>query len=457
MTLDESMTPSERKSVLSLAMLYAMRMLGLFMVLPVFVLYGQDLEAATPELLGLAIGAYGLSQALLQIPYGSLSDRFGRKPLIVLGLAVFAFGSVVAAMSESIYGVIIGRLLQGAGAIASVLMALLSDLTSEESRTKAMAIVGMSIGVSLAVALILGPLIAGSFGLSGIFWFTALMAVLGLIWVLRKVPEPATLQRSRDTRLFKDQLGAVLRDTELLRLDAGIFCLHLVLTAMFVAVPISLVRDAGVAEASHWWFYLSVMVLSFVAMVPFIIVAEKKQRMKQIFLGAIALLAGGAFSLTTQTEALSIWIALFAFFMAFNFLEASLPSLVSKVVPAGTRGTAMGVYSTSQFLGAFAGGIAGGWAMAEFGIDGVYALVCAVVLVWWLLAIGMRKPSSKGLSLSLKQVVTQEQAETLRQRLLVVDGVLEVVVVPEDGVLHLKVSLTGYDENTLNEALSGFR
>ncbi|MDX1452184.1 MAG: MFS transporter [Oleiphilaceae bacterium] len=457
MTLDESMTPSERKSVLSLAMLYAMRMLGLFMVLPVFVLYGQDLEAATPELLGLAIGAYGLSQALLQIPYGSLSDRFGRKPLIVLGLAVFAFGSVVAAMSESIYGVIIGRLLQGAGAIASVLMALLSDLTSEESRTKAMAIVGMSIGVSFAVALILGPLIAGSFGLSGIFWFTALMAVLGLIWVLRKVPEPATLQRSRDTRLFKDQLGAVLRDTELLRLDAGIFCLHLVLTAMFVAVPISLVRDAGVAEASHWWFYLSVMVLSFVAMVPFIIVAEKKQRMKQIFLGAIALLAGGAFSLTTQTEALSIWIALFAFFMAFNFLEASLPSLVSKVVPAGTRGTAMGVYSTSQFLGAFAGGIAGGWAMAEFGIDGVYVLVCAVVLVWWLLAIGMRKPSSKGLSLSLKQVVTQEQAETLRQRLLVVDGVLEVVVVPEDGVLHLKVSLTGYDENTLNEALSGFR
>lgn len=457
MTLDESMTPSERKSVLSLAMLYAMRMLGLFMVLPVFVLYGQDLEAATPELLGLAIGAYGLSQALLQIPYGSLSDRFGRKPLIVLGLAVFAFGSVVAAMSESIYGVIIGRLLQGAGAIASVLMALLSDLTSEESRTKAMAIVGMSIGVSFAVALILGPLIAGSFGLSGIFWFTALMAVLGLIWVLRKVPEPATLQRSRDTRLFKDQLGAVLRDTELLRLDAGIFCLHLVLTAMFVAVPISLVRDAGVAEASHWWFYLSVMVLSFVAMVPFIIVAEKKQRMKQIFLGAIALLAGGAFSLTTQTEALSIWIALFAFFMAFNFLEASLPSLVSKVVPAGTRGTAMGVYSTSQFLGAFAGGIAGGWAMAEFGIDGVYVLVCAVVLVWWLLALGMRKPSSKGLSLSLKQVVTQEQAETLRQRLLVVDGVLEVVVVPEDGVLHLKVSLTGYDENTLNEALSGFR
>ncbi|WP_156502605.1 MFS transporter, partial [Oleiphilus sp. HI0067] len=281
------MNSIERKSVLSLAMLYATRMLGLFMVLPVFVLYGNDLHGATPALIGLAIGAYGLSQALLQIPFGALSDRYGRKPLLYIGLVIFCLGSVVAALSESIYGVIIGRFIQGAGAIAAVIMALLSDLTSVESRTKSMAFVGMSIGVSFTIALILGPLVAKLGGLQAIFWLTAALAAFALIWTKVSIPTPAVRTRHRDTRVFSDQILDVLKDKELLRLDFGILVLHLVLTAMFIAIPVSLVDSVGLSSEQHWWLYLLVLVGSFIAMIPLIIVGETKQKMKPIFCVAI--------------------------------------------------------------------------------------------------------------------------------------------------------------------------
>jgi MFS family permease len=272
------MNQQERHSVFSLAFLYATRMLGLFMVLPVFILYGDGYEGATPELLGFAMGAYGLSQALFQIPFGAMSDRVGRKPMIFLGLAIFALGSILAATSEHIYGVIAGRFLQGAGAIASVIMALLSDLTSDGSRTKAMAIIGMSIGLSFSLALVLGPIVAEGFGLSGIFWVTAMLALIAGVWLLIKVPSPTHLNRNRDAALFRDQLSAVLKDSQLMRLDIGIFALHMALTAIFIAVPLSLVNDAGLAKESHWWVYFLVLVLSFFAMVPFILIAEKRQK-----------------------------------------------------------------------------------------------------------------------------------------------------------------------------------
>ncbi len=230
------MNSAERKSVLSLAMLYATRMLGLFMVLPVFVLYSDSLAEATPTLIGVAIGAYGLSQALLQIPFGALSDRFGRKPMLYVGLTIFCVGSVVAAVSDTIYGVILGRFIQGAGAIAAVIMALLSDLTTAESRTKAMALVGASIGLSFTVALILGPVVAEFGGLQAIFWLTAVLAFAALLWSIFVIPNPTVLTKNRDSRVFKDQLNDVLKDRELLRLDFGIFVLHLALTAMFIAI-----------------------------------------------------------------------------------------------------------------------------------------------------------------------------------------------------------------------------
>ena len=331
------MNTLEKRSVSALASVYAMRMLGLFMVMPVFMLLGSELEGATPALLGFAMGAYGLSQALLQIPFGMLSDWVGRKRMIYIGLVLFATGSLLAGATDSIYVVIAGRILQGAGAIASVLMALLSDLTREEERTKAMATVGITIGLSFSVSLVLGPLLGAWWGLSGIFYVTAALAVVALVIVNRLVPTPHQHKTSADTHPARDMLGRVVSDGRLLRLDFGIFALHLVLTALFLVFP-SMLRDTlGLASSSHWWFYLSVMVTSFFAMVPFIIIGEKKRKMKPVLCGAITLLTLATAGLTGVSASLvAAWVGLFFFFMAFNLLEASLPSLISKVAPAAS-------------------------------------------------------------------------------------------------------------------------
>jgi len=434
------MTKNERRSVFSLALLYATRMLGLFMVLPVFMLYGQSLENASGVLLGVAIGAYGLSQALFQIPFGALSDKYGRKKLIFFGLVLFFLGSVLAATSTDIYGVILGRFLQGSGAIASVLMALLSDLTSEESRTKGMALVGMSIGISFSVALVVGPLLGGVFGLQGIFWLTAFLALFGMFWLVFFVPSPVQSQSNRNVRLFKDQVGDVLRNKELLRLDGGIFALHLCLTALFIAVPISLKDHLHLPGNEHWLVYLTVMLTSFFAMVPFIIIGEKKNKMKGIFLFAILLLCGASFSfIWSQYSFLYFWLSLFFFFMAFNLLEASLPSLVSKLSPAGSRGTAMGIYSTSQFFGAFVGGVLGGYILSVYQESGVYYLVAGVCFIWFMGVRNMEKPNPEtGISLTLTGM-EHDKAQQISDELSLVDGVEEVVLIAEDEIAYLKV------------------
>lgn len=444
------MIASERKSVMSLAMLYATRMLGLFMVLPVFVIYGGELEGATPTLIGLAIGAYGLSQALLQIPFGALSDRFGRKPMLYIGLAIFCVGSVIAAVSESIYGVILGRFVQGAGAIAAVIMALLSDLTTVESRTKAMAFVGMSIGVSFTFALILGPIVAELGGLHAIFWLTAALALFALAWVKVSLPTPTVRTRYRDSRVFTDQLLDVLKDRELLRLDFGIFVLHLVLTAMFIAIPVSLVETAGLAIENHWWLYLLVLVGSFICMVPLIIIGEKKHKMKGIFCLAIGLLLISSLSMAyTQTNLLTFIMTLFVFFMGFNLLEASLPSLVSKISPAGSKGTAMGVYSTGQFLGAFAGGLLGGVILSLHGVSGIYIFAATLIGVWFMVALTMDKPRhERTLTVFISDDLGAQEIEILSEQLVQIEGVEDAVVV-DDGVAYLKVVSNRFDDEAL--------
>jgi len=444
------MTPSERKSVSALAMLYATRMLGLFMVLPVFVLYGEHLEGATPALIGIAIGAYGLSQAVLQIPFGALSDRFGRKPVLYVGLLMFFVGSVVAAMSESIYGVIVGRFIQGAGAIAAVIMALLSDLTTDESRTKAMAFVGISIGLSFTLALVLGPLVAKAGGLQAIFWFSAVLAFAALLWSIFVIPTPKVLTKHRDSRVFKDQLAGVLKDKELLRLDFGIFVLHLVLTAMFIAIPVSLVEHAGLSVDHHWWLYLFVMVGSFAAMVPLIIIGEKRQKMKAIFCLAIALTLLPTLAMYGSQQSL-LWfvVAMFVFFMGFNLLEASLPSLVSKVSPAGVKGTAMGVYSTSQFMGAFFGGLVGGVLLDTYGVSSIYLATTAITALWLLVALTMSSPKHEAtLTLFFNSTLEGEQIDRLSEELIAVRGVEDAVVV-SDGVAYLKVLSQKLDEQAI--------
>lgn len=447
------MNSIELRAVVALALVYALRMLGLFMILPVFVLLGGELEGATPALLGFGLGAYGLSQALLQIPFGLLSDRFGRKPLIYAGLIIFALGSVVAGVSDSIYGVIVGRILQGAGAVASVLMALVSDLTREQNRSYAMAGIGMSIGLSFALSLILGPLVAEHFGLDGIFWFTAAFAIFGMLAVATLVPTPEFSRAHPDVQTAPARIASLLRVPRLLRLDFGIFALHLVLTAAFLVVPTFLQEDLGLAQGAHWWVYLSVMVCAFFAMLPFIILGERKRLMKPVMVGAITLLGIATLLLLGRWQLMPVmWFTLFLFFMAFNLLEASLPSLISKEAPAASRGTAMGIYSTSQFLGAFAGGAGGGLLLSVWGVGGVLMLMLAALAIWWLVAFTMQPPSySTSFVVKLRAIEAGEVGE-VQGALASIVGVEDVVILGDAGQAFLKVDKKRLDNAALAQS-----
>ena len=435
---------------MALAGVFSTRMLGLFMILPVFALYAEDLSGATPFLVGLAIGIYGLTQGLFQIPFGLLSDRIGRKPVIYLGLAIFALGSVVAAMADSMMGVVIGRALQGAGAIAAAVMALAADLTREEHRLKAMAVIGASIGLSFAASMVVGPLINPWVGVDGLFWFTALLAIAGMGIVRFLVPQPRQSRFHRDAEPVPAQFRLVLGDGQLLRLDFGIFVLHMVLTAAFVTVPLVLRDQAGLASQHHWLVYLGVMVVAIGGMVPFIIIAEKKRLMKQIFVGAITTLTIALLAMALLSGSLTgMVMALVLFFLAFNVLEASLPSLVAKMSPADKKGTAMGVYSSSQFFGAFVGGAAGGWIYGQVGTTGVFLFCAALTLVWVALAATMRSPRYLSSHMVNVGVVSESAARDLEARMTAITGVAEAVVVAEDGVAYLKVDSRTVDEAAL--------
>ncbi len=387
------MTPLERRSVGSLTLLYSFRMLGLFMVLPLLALYAADLPGASASLIGLALGIYGLTQALLQVPLGWLSDQVGRKPVIVAGLCLFALGSVIAAEAQSIYGIIAGRMLQGAGAIASTVMALVADLTREEQRTKAMALVGISIGLAFALALILGPLLASLGGLSLVFWFTAGLALCGIGIVLLLVPTASRHRGDGEVDARAGLIGRSLRNVALLRLNFGVFALHTVLMACFLVVPGYLEQSAGIDRNHHWQVYLPVLVLSIVGMLPLMTVAERGGRPRQMFLLGIALLIIAVATLGFVSIESIFYGALWLFFVGFNFLEATLPSLVSKTVFPGGRGTAMGLFSTAQFLGAFAGGAGGGWLLQHFGREAMMGLCLALLALWWLIALPAPQPA----------------------------------------------------------------
>lgn len=455
MDLDNArMTRTERRAAVSLAAIIMTRMLGVFMILPVFALYAEGLEEVTPLLVGTAIGIYGLTQALLQIPFGMLSDRYGRKRIITIGLLLFAAGSVVAAMADSIYIVILGRALQGSGAVAAAIMALTADLTREEHRTKAMAIIGMSIGVAFAASMVIGPLLNEYIGVSGIFWFTALLAGLAIVVLWTRVPTPAISRVHRDAELVPEATRSVLHDTQLLRLDAGILILHTILTASFVVLPLILFNQLGIETKYHGLVYLIVMVGAVMAMVPFIIIAERKRRMKQVFSGAVAIVGLAQLGLGWNAFGLVGFVFfLWLFFTAFNLLEASLPSLVSKTAPADRKGTAMGVYSSSQFFGIFLGGILGGWLHGEYGVSAVFYMAALLAAVWFLLAVTMREPRYVRSMVVPVGEMNETQAQLLAKRLIGLKGVSEAIVIAGEGEAYLKVDGKLLDQQALSECL----
>ncbi len=373
------------------------------MILPVLSLYTGDMVGATPILIGLAIGIYGLTQAMLQIPFGMFSDRIGRKPVIAMGLLLFVIGSVIAALSDNnIYILILGRALQGAGAIAASIMALAADLTRESQRTKTMAIIGITIGMAFTIAFIGGPVLNIWLGLSALFWVGAALGLLAIVVLFTWVPNVSDVEHDeapeakKESRNFID----VLKNADLLRLDASIMILHLIMTATFVVLPLALRDHANLTSEHHWKVYLPVMLLSIIFMMPFIRMAESqktgKNIGKQIFMGSVILLALSELGLW-QGYSSTIWLAamMLAFFTAFNYLEAALPSLVSRTAPGDHRGAALGVYSTSQFLGAFIGGTMGGWLYGKSGVGSVFLVNAIFILIWLVITIPMKIEASK--------------------------------------------------------------
>jgi len=376
------MTRDEKRAGASLAAIFALRMLGLFLILPVFAVHAQGIPGGSDlTLVGIAIGAYGLTQSMLQIAFGAASDRFGRKRVIIIGLVIFAIGSFVAAMAPDIYWVIAGRVLQGAGAISAAVTALAADLTREQHRTKVMAMIGSSIGLVFALSLVLAPILYKAVGMGGLFGMTGVLALAAILLVLYVVPEPPLPEVHDDGPI---PFTKIAFDPQLLRLNFGIFTLHLAQMAMFVVIPLALVNVAGLPLAEHWKVYLPALLLSFVLMIPAIIVAERKNKTKPVFNGAIALILLTQLGFAVFGEGLwSLAFFLFVFFAGFNILEASLPSMISRIAPPQSKGLALGIYNTTQAFGLAAGGALGGFLAQRFGADAVFA-VCGLLTLLWL-------------------------------------------------------------------------
>lgn len=448
------MTPTEKRATSGLAAIFGLRMLGMFLILPVFALYAAHLPGGQNyTLVGLTLGMYGLTQALLMIPFGMASDRIGRKRVIIFGLIVFALGSFMAALASDIYWTIAGRALQGAGAISAVVTAMLADLTREEQRTKAMATIGSTIGIAFAISLIAGPALGHLIGVPGIFAMTGVLALAAIAVVLYWIPNPSDTHYHADASANPARLKDVLRNPQLLRLDFGIFALHAAQMAMFVVVPVALL-NSGLALDRHWAVYLSVLVGSFALMVPAIIYGEKRGKMKPVFITAVALMLASQVGLAFGIDHLwGIIAALFFYFVAFNLLEASLPSLVSKLAPVSAKGTAMGVYNTAQALGLFVGGVAGGWLAQHYGFAAVF-IFCGVLMSAWLLAsLSMKTPPAIKTRMFNVGVMNSEQAELLSGKLARVQGVVEAAVLADEGVAMLKIQRTGWDESAARAIL----
>lgn len=443
------MNSVEKRAILGVGGIFALRMIGLFMIVPVFSVYGDNYAHATPFLIGLAVGIYGLGQAIFQIPMSLAADKFPRKPIIFLGLILFAIGGIIAANATDIYEVIIGRALAGSGAVSAVLMALLADVTREEMRTKAMATMGLTIATSIMLAFAFGPLLVGSLGISGLFWLTAGFAVLAMLLLLF-VPTPLrVLKHNLDNKSIGQQLADVLKIGDLNRLHIGIFALHLTMTAIFVILPHQLSEVLGLSVRQQGLVYLPLLFIGFAVAIPFIIIAEKKRKMRQVFLAAIALMTAALALLALGSQVgVVIILGLLLYFMGFNLLEATIPSWISKRAPVANKATAMGLNSSSQFFGAFVGGAMGGLLLTQPNLLawGVLAVIMGAAL---LLIIPIADPPY--LSSTTVTIPKDINIQDWSRQMLAVDGVDELVVMAKEQVAYLKLDKTQLTDSSRQE------
>ncbi|MEN2750251.1 MFS transporter [Psychrobacter sp. FBL11] len=443
------MNSVEKRAILGVGGIFALRMIGLFMIVPVFSVYGDNYAHATPFLIGLAVGIYGLGQAIFQIPMSLAADKFPRKPIIFLGLILFALGGIIAANATDIYEVIIGRALAGSGAVSAVLMALLADVTREEMRTKAMATMGLTIATSIMLAFAFGPLLVGSLGISGLFWLTSGFAVLAMM-LLFVVPTPLrVLKHNLDNKSIGQQLVSVLKIGDLNRLHIGIFALHLTMTAIFVILPHQLSDVLGLSVRQQGLVYLPLLFIGFAVAIPFIIIAEKKRKMRQVFLGAIVLMTAALALLALGSQlGVGIILGLLFYFMGFNLLEATIPSWISKRAPVANKATAMGLNSSSQFFGAFVGGAMGGLLLTQPNLLawGILALIMGAAL---LIIIPIAQPPY--LSSTTVTIPKNIDIQNWSRQVLAVDGVDELVVMAKEQVAYLKLDKTQLTDTSRQE------
>lgn len=460
------MSALEMRASLSLASIYGLRMLGMFLILPVFAIYASTMPSQpSSSMIGWALGAYGLTQAVFQLPFGMASDKFGRKKVIYFGLIIFAVGSFVAAYATSIEMIIVGRAIQGAGAVSAAVTALVADLTSDEHRTKAMAMIGGTIGVTFALSLIAGPALNQWIGVPGIFLMTGVLTILAMLVVKFVVPNPAISSFHSDAEASKANLKVVLKNTQLLRLNFGIFALHAAQMALFIVVPFALKEIPGWDVNQHWKIYLPVLIISFVLMVPAIIYAEKRAKMKQVFVSAIAIMVVAQLLFASFIH--SFWgivISLTAYFVAFNTLEASLPSIISKIAPAATKGTAIGVYNTCQSLGVFVGGVMGGYLAHHYSNSAVF-IFCSVLMGMWLLfALSMQAPMAvktkmyhiQDKTLLDSLLASETKTRELADKLLGLVGVREAAVFASEAKIVLKIdNQREWDDQLVQQLIGG--
>lgn len=441
--------------VIALASIFATRMLGMFLILPVLSIATSDLSFSTPVLAGMALGIYGLFQSLLQIPFGLLSDRYGRKPIMTLGLILFLLGSVIAALSQTIYGLIVGRALQGMGAIGSTTLAYIADLTPEDKRSQAMAIVGLHIAASFGLAILLSPIIYDSSGLAGIFWITTAMAAICLLILHTSIPKPNKEFFHRDTSVMIPQLKSMLKKTELLSYYLGIFILHSLLSACFLVVP-SLIQNLN--ENSTLTIYAPALLGSIPIMLLGAYLGEKKRIIKGLLITSIlTLLISFTILSHAANSGLALSMALLLFFSAFGLGESFLPSLVSKTSPANTKGTAMGIFSSAQFLGAFAGAYFGGILLSETSTETLFLCMTGLCLIWATITIKMPSPLYLSTLLARVNINTALECAQLKQHLLSTKGIYEADIMSDDGIAYLKFDSRIVNREQLNVTIEKWR